>query len=149
MTPSTSYRHAAKIFGCPHHRLTEWCKNEGVEADASLEDKKEVFLRHRQTKPDDDANRDTTGVTWQTAFQRERARALKRDNDRKEREFDNSWFKAEWVINTFTILIDRLEGLPMREKSRLGLTTDQQNGLQASIDEIRAEFAAQNFVRAK
>jgi hypothetical protein len=82
-----------------------------------------------------------TGLTYHQKLEKEKSIEIALRNRDTERAQSNKWLTAEEVDEMLSLLISRIEQLPEKWKSQLGLTDAQVIAIRRGLDEIRTEAA--------
>lgn len=82
-----------------------------------------------------------TGLTWAQKELKERARKLQRDNEAAEKLLSKELMKSSDHDRMFSALVSRLEQIPSKAQSELGLNPVQILGLRRMLDEARTVAA--------
>lgn len=152
----------AEIAGCDRESAKKWLRLEGVEPVATKDfgkrgkfkyyDEKalEVVKSHCKRKPatngehGDQPNIDPeTGLTWAQREVKERARALARANDLADKLKAKEWMSVAEHLRQLSAVISRIEQVPDKAKSELGLADSQGLGLRRMLDEARESAAVE------
>jgi hypothetical protein len=82
-----------------------------------------------------------TGLTWAQARMREETLEKRMAREDEERRQSDEWIDAESHSEALASIVSRLEQLPGRFRSELGLSDAQEVALRRALDQIRNEAA--------
>lgn len=83
-----------------------------------------------------------TGLTWFQLLTKEKALASQRENEEAAAVQSEQWMEVEQHHKILSAVVSRLENIPGKARSELGLSDTQAVGLRRMLDEARTEAAA-------
>jgi hypothetical protein len=104
-------------------------------------------IREHQRARSPQAIDPATGLTWTQSSKREETLLRRLEREVIERKSANEWLTAEYHLQILRNLVDRIELVPGRLKSQLGLNEAQKQAIQKTLDDIREEFVKDKFNR--
>jgi hypothetical protein len=134
-----SLRSLAGDIGVDWSSLSKWCDKDCVDikdADAV----RACALAHK-SKPREARVDPKTGLPWAQAKAREETLSKRAERKIKEKEQSDAWVTSDKHFQVLTGFCARLEQIPGKAKSSLGLSEEQRVGLQKIIDDMRADYA--------
>lgn len=136
MTPYTpSLRALAKKTGSTERSIKKWLELEQPETEA---DAVAIIRKHQEAGEAKGGEIDPeTGLTWFQAKTKEEAIRIRRENEREEKLESKELMPSAEHLEVLVQLCQKLEQIPFKAKSELGLNDQQKKQLQRMIDEAR------------
>ena len=80
-----------------------------------------------------------TGLTWAQTLTKQKALATERDNEKKESIKNRTWMMVDDHMRIISAIVQKIEQLPGKARSELGLSDSQTSGLIRLLDAVRSE----------
>lgn len=127
--------------GCTRESVSKWLHEAGLTPESPGAVELCQQKHKKREEPDPNQIDPCSGLTWYKLEQKEKALKLARENRIAERLENETYMKVEDHFQIIGIIAERLNLLPLRAKSELGLSEPQAIRLQHLIDEARSVTA--------
>jgi hypothetical protein len=135
--PKLSIRTLAKKTGADRASIAKWIAGIDSEEEAL------ATIREHQKNSKAGAIDPATGLTWFQAKLREDTLRQRRENQEADEVQAERWMLTSDHFRMVKALVDRIEAIPSKASSELGLTSPQAIGIRRMLDEARTAAGKQ------